>query len=65
MSPKEALARLQMYPEFRVVMEEAAEKRPFLRPMTPKKDLQAQASQMLYDQGCIDGFDLLMNHLRG
>lgn len=65
MSPKEALARLQMYPEFRVVMEEVAEKRPRLRPMTPGKDFQMQASQMLYDQGRIDGFDLLMNYLRG
>jgi len=65
MNPKEALARLQMHPEFRVVMEAAEEQRPLLRVMTPSKDFQMQATQMLYDQGRIDGFDLLMKYLRG
>lgn len=65
MNHKEALARLQMHPEFKVVMEAAEDMRPLLRVMTPSKDLNVQASQMLYDQGRIDGFDLLMKHLRG
>ena len=65
MTIEEAMVRLRAYPEFRVVMEAAEDERPFLRPMIPKEDLDKQAVQMLHTSGRIEGFDLLMNFLRG
>jgi hypothetical protein len=46
-------------------MEAAEDERPFLRAMIPKKNLDEQATEMLFISGRIDGFDLLMNFLRG
>lgn len=61
----EALARLRHTVEFKEVMEAAEDQRPFLRPLKPDDDLDKQANRLLYDQGRKDGFDLLMNFLRG
>ena len=65
MNAKECLTRLRELPEFRIVMEAAEEKRPFLRPMNPNENLDEQATKMLFDSGAQSGFDLLMNYLRG
>jgi len=61
----EALARLRHTPEFKEVIEAAEKERPFLRPLKPEVDLNKQANRMLFDQGRQDGFDMLMNFLRG
>lgn len=62
---KEARARWLSYPEAKIVLEAALEQRPFLRGMNPNEDLQKQAEKMLFDTGRQQGFDLLMNFLRG
>ena len=46
-------------------MEAAVEERPFLRGVNPNEDLDKQAERMLFDTGRQQGFDLLMNYLRG
>ena len=65
MKIEEALVRLRSYPEFRVVMEAAEEKRPFLRAMNPTDALDHQAQRLLWDSAMQRGFDLLMNYMRG
>ena len=65
MNVQEALRRLHSTVEWKVVIEAAETQRPFLRRMKPTEPIDKQASQMLYDQGRMDGFDLLMNLIRG
>jgi len=65
MTEQEALIKLRMRPEFAVVMEALLDRRPSLLLLVPSKDLQEQATKLLYETGRRQGFDDLVNYLRG
>ena len=46
-------------------MKEAAEKRPLIFPMDPKRPFEQEAAKAMYDSGMQNGFDLLYQWLRG
>ena len=65
MKLEEAVMRLRSYPEFQIVMEGAAEMRPYLFPLDPKQDWDQQTARAMYQSGQLAGWDLLYEYLRG
>lgn len=61
----EALMRIRSTEEFQIIMDEAVKQRPFLMPMKPGSDYEAEAGRLMYESGEINGFDRLYVFLRG